>query len=54
MADRFKPSGIENGNVSQNFDKWKRQMEIYLTASGNSEKDEKIQVNILCVVLDQK
>lgn len=53
MADTFRPPGhldVENGNISHNFIKWKRQWKFtlpVLTASGNAEKDEKIQVNIL-------
>ena len=37
----FRPPGdldIIVGNVSENFKRWKRQFEIYLTASGTVEK----------------
>lgn len=46
----FKPPGqleIIEGNVSENYRRWKRQMEIYMAASGGSEKDPKIQTNII-------
>jgi hypothetical protein len=38
---------IIDGNISENFRKWKRQMEIFLSASGASEKSKKIQTNII-------
>ena len=46
----FKPPrqlDIVDGNVSENFRKWKREMEVYMVASGGSEKDKKIQTSIL-------
>lgn len=38
---------ISEGNISENFKKWKREMEIYLLASGSSEKSNKVQTNII-------
>ena len=35
-----------NGNLSQNFRDWHRSYEIYATASGVSEKSQKIQYNV--------
>jgi len=58
MADSLlKPPGqldVIEGNISENYRKWKRQMEIYLTASGGSEKDPKIQTNIILHCAGQK
>jgi hypothetical protein len=53
MADSLRPPGhldVENGNISHNFIKLKRQMEIYLTACGNAEKDEKIHRDSIAVI----
>lgn len=38
---------ITDGNVSENFKKWKRQVEIYLEACGASGKAGKTQVAIM-------
>lgn len=38
---------VTEGNVSENFKKWKRQVEIYMTASGASDKDDEVQVAII-------
>ena len=38
---------IIEGNVSENFKRWKRQFEIYLTASGAVEKSQETQTAIL-------
>lgn len=38
---------VTDGNISENFKKWKRQYEVYIVASGSSQKDEKIQTAIL-------
>ena len=46
----FKPPStldIVDGNISENFKKWKRQMEVYMLASGGSEKEKNIQTNII-------
>ena len=46
----FRPPGeldIIEGNVSENFKRWKRQFEIYLTASGVVEKSQETQTAIL-------
>ena len=34
---------VNSGNVSENFKRWKRQVEVYLEASGASQKDGKVQ-----------
>ncbi|KAL9970099.1 hypothetical protein ACROYT_G022422 [Oculina patagonica] len=41
------PLEVNSGNVSENYKRWKRQMEVYLAASGASVKDEKIQTAII-------
>ncbi|XP_052763939.1 uncharacterized protein LOC128205917 [Mya arenaria] len=49
-ASMFKPPAelnITDDNVSQNFSKWKRQMEVYLTASGVNEKEKETQVAVI-------
>ena len=38
---------VVSGNVSENFKRWKRQVEVYLAASGASEKDDKVQTAII-------
>ena len=38
---------VNSGNVSENFKRWKRQVEVYLAASGASEKDDKVQTAII-------
>ncbi|CAC5382385.1 unnamed protein product [Mytilus coruscus] len=38
---------VTEGNVSENFKKWKRQVEIYLVASGAVKKDGAVQVAII-------
>ena len=46
----FKPPGelnIIDGNISENFKKWKRQIEVYLAASGATDKDKEVQVAII-------
>lgn len=46
----FKPPGelnIIDGNISENFKKWKRQIEVYLAASGANAKDKEVQVAII-------
>ena len=34
---------IVDGNVLEHFKKWKRQMQVHLTASGAAKKDENRQ-----------
>ena len=41
------PLEVNLGNVSENYKQWKRQMEVYLAASGASGKDEKVQTAII-------
>ncbi|XP_078364053.1 uncharacterized protein LOC144648334 [Oculina patagonica] len=41
------PLEVNSGNVSENYKRWKRQMEVYLAASGASAKDDKIQTAII-------
>ena len=41
------PLNITDGNVPENFKRWKRQVEIYLEASGASNKPAKTQTAIL-------
>ena len=46
----FKPPvelNILDGNVSENFKKWKRQIEVYLTASGAGEKGKETRTAII-------
>ena len=38
---------VNSGNVSENFKRWKRQVEVYLAASGTSEKDGRVQSAII-------
>ena len=38
---------VNSGNVSENFKRWKGQVEVYLAASGASEKDDKVQTAII-------
>ena len=39
---------VNLGNLSENFKRWKRRVEVYLAASGASGKDDKVPtVNIL-------
>ena len=40
---------VVSGNVSENFKRWKRQVEVYLAASGASEKDDKVQTAIISI-----
>ena len=37
---------VNSGNVLENFKWWKRQVEVYLEASGVSEKDGNVQTAI--------
>ena len=38
---------LNSGNVSENFKRWKRQVKVYVAASGASEKDGKVQTAII-------
>ena len=38
---------VNTGNISENFKRWRRQVEVYLSASGATEKDEKVQTAII-------
>ena len=38
---------LTTGNVSENFKKWKRQVEEYLAASGGTDKAKEVQVAII-------
>ena len=38
---------LTTGNVSENFKKWKRQVEVYLAASGGIDKAKEVQVAII-------
>ncbi|KAL9961182.1 hypothetical protein ACROYT_G030080 [Oculina patagonica] len=45
---RIPPSlEVNSGNVSKNYKRWKRQMQVYLATSGASAKDDKIQTAII-------
>ena len=35
------PLEVNSGNVSENYKRWKREMEVYLAASDTSAKDER-------------
>ena len=43
--DKLQPPGTLSfaGNVAENWRKWKQRFELYLTASGIGEKDDKIK-----------
>ena len=50
MADSLKPPGsldITEGNISENFKRWKRQIEIHLIASGSQNKDKTVRTSII-------
>ncbi len=38
---------VNSGNISENFKRWKRQVEVYLAASGTTAKDKKVQTAII-------
>ena len=38
---------LTTGYVSENFKKWKRQVEVYLAASGGTDKAKEVQVAII-------
>ncbi|KAH3711598.1 hypothetical protein DPMN_071269 [Dreissena polymorpha] len=44
---------VTDGNLTENFKKWKREFEVYMTATGSDKKDAKVRVAILCTVQDQ-
>ena len=43
--DKLQPPGHLSlqGNLSENWRKWKQRFELYMTASGISDKDERVQ-----------
>ena len=41
------PLEVNSGNVPENYRRWKRQMEVYLAASGASAKEGKVQTAII-------
>ncbi|KAH3819934.1 hypothetical protein DPMN_121678 [Dreissena polymorpha] len=43
---------VTDGNVTENK-KWKREFEVYMTATGSDKNDAKVRVAILCTVQDQ-
>ena len=50
MADTFRlppPLDVTEWNVSENYNEWKRQVLIYLTASGALEKDNAVPTAII-------
>jgi len=50
MADSLKPPGsldITEGNISENVKRLKRQIEIYLMASGSQNKDKSVRTSII-------
>ena len=38
---------VLTGNLGENWRRWEQRFQIYMTASGAEEKDEKVQVAIL-------
>lgn len=45
---RLPPSlNVIEGNVSENYKKWKRQVDVYLMASGAVKKDKEVQIAII-------
>ncbi|XP_062602769.1 uncharacterized protein LOC134267389 [Saccostrea cucullata] len=38
---------LSSGNVSENYKKWKRQVEVYMSASGGIDKSKEVQVAII-------
>ncbi|KAH3750092.1 hypothetical protein DPMN_184608 [Dreissena polymorpha] len=38
---------VTDGNVMENFKKWKREFEVYMTATGSDKKAAKVRVAIL-------
>ena len=38
---------LTTGNVAENYKKWKRQVEVYLAASGGADKSKEVQVAII-------
>ena len=43
--DKLQPPGTLSfaGNVAENWRKWKQRFKVYLTVSGISDKDQKVQ-----------
>ena len=45
---RFPPElNVEDGHASDNFRKWKRELEVFMFAAGHKKKDDDEQVNII-------
>ena len=44
---RLPPTLDANDDISEAFKKWKRQLTVYLTASGTSEKSNKVQSAVI-------
>ncbi|KAH3822199.1 hypothetical protein DPMN_123972 [Dreissena polymorpha] len=38
---------VTDGNVTENFKKWKREFDVYMTATKSDKKDAKVRVAIL-------
>ncbi|KAH3741617.1 hypothetical protein DPMN_048342 [Dreissena polymorpha] len=38
---------VTDGNVTENFQKWKREFEVYMTATGSDKKNANVRVAIL-------
>lgn len=38
---------VHSANVSENFKRWKREVQVYISASGGDDKEKKIQTAIL-------
>jgi hypothetical protein len=47
--DQFKPPSALNleGNLSENWKRWKQRFELYMKATGTDEKDEEVKIAIL-------
>lgn len=41
------PLDISTGNIAENFKRWRRQIDIYVDASGVSEKSQKVQMAVI-------
>ena len=54
--DKLQPPGplVLQGNLSENWRKWKQRFELYSTASGLGEKDEKVQSATLLHVVGEE
>ena len=54
--DRFKPPQALNfdGALSENWKKWKQELDFYMTATESDEKSEKIKSSILLTCIGEK